>query len=160
MCGIKDISRIPGKNPVYFYHFVFPRKPINVIYPCKLLFGLDFRGGKEKKIQIFLKKSDFFLFSSHPKQTPGLRTHSLEVFLGEKKNVSYTGKWNSWEMDVWKQKIPVISSGQAPVSHQGSGQYKWSWQKISPSCPISQEPKGPRKYLFPKSVNDRLQRSL
>lgn len=33
---------------MYFYNFVFPRKSINVIYPHKLIFGLDFRGGKEK----------------------------------------------------------------------------------------------------------------
>lgn len=50
-------------------------------------------------------------------QTPGLRTY----FLCEKKSVSYTGKWNTWERDAWKQKIPVINWGQAPVSHQGSG---------------------------------------
>lgn len=61
-----------------------------------------------------------------------------------------------------EEEIPVMSSGQAPVSHQGLWTAQEILAKVSPSCPISQaniwEPHGPRKYLFPKSVNDRLQR--
>lgn len=115
--------------------------------------------GRKKQIQIFT-----FLFIFQPPEANWVKDiFSWRLFSVKRRILATLGSGICRKRDVWKWKIPVISSGQAPVSHQGSGHHKWSWQKVSPSCPISQantwEPNGPRKYLFPKSVNDRLQRS-
>lgn len=32
----------------------------------------------------------------------------MKAFLHEKKSVRHVGEWDTWESDVWKEKIPVI----------------------------------------------------
>lgn len=156
---LRIFPEFQGKIPGIFIILYFLRSQyvLNILINCYLSWILE---EGRKKFQIFT-----FLFQVCIFQPPCANSWVKDTFSWRLFSVKRTmfGKWNTWERDVWKQKIPVISSGQAPVSHQGPGQHKWFWQKVCPSCPISQaniwEPNGPRKYLFPKSVNDRLQRA-
>lgn len=159
--GIEDISRIPGKIHCAFIILCFLGSQYLFYTLLNCYLGWISEDGRKKKSRF----SHFFIwcvFSSHPIQTPGLRTYFPGGFSVWKEECYLQWEVGSMGKGCLEEKIPVMSSGQAPVSHQGLWTAQEFLAKASPSCPISQaniwEPHGPRKYLFPKSVNDRLQR--
>lgn len=99
-------------------HLVFPRKPVSVLttdycFPVLIncyLGGILGEARKDSRFYHFFFRS---ILSSYSTQTHGWRTYFYES-LCERQHVRHTGKWDAWESDVWKQKVPVISSGQAP----------------------------------------------